>query len=95
MVFKITSHRGHHEATLEQEAGRMVFEKLTGLTRARLPEAARVYVPENFGELETLWRDGAGEYTAFAVSPDKELTPLRKFDPAVKEVLLLAPIAGG
>ncbi len=95
MVFKITSLRGHHECAVAQEVGRRVFNKLTGLSNEPLPQDFKQHIPANFGELDALWKDGQAGYSAFSVSPAKELSPMREFDAAVNEVLFLAPIVGG
>ena len=95
MKLKVTSFRGHHEAVVEPEVGRALFEKMTGRNKAPLPAEIRTAVPETFGELKALWEAGNPGYSALAVSEDKNCAPLREFDPAAQEVLFLAPVAGG
>jgi len=95
MKVKVTSWRGHHEAAvMEPEVARSVFEKMTGKTSKALDPALKVKMPDTFAELEALWRDGTGGYTALAGAGD-DMRLVREFDPAVEELTFLAPIAGG
>jgi hypothetical protein len=59
-----------------------------------LDPALRIKVPDTFHELEALWRDGPGGYTALAGVGD-DLRLVKEFDPTVEEMTFLAPIAGG
>lgn len=95
MKFKVTSFRGHHECDLAPEVGKTLFEKMTGRNRAALPEELKAAVPESFHELDGLWREGNPGYAAMALSPEKEISAVKEFDPAVEEMLFIAPVAGG
>ena len=100
MIFKITSHRGHHEADVaEAEVSEALFNKLTGKTKEALPTEFKSKVPETFQELEGLWKEGKLGYTATTVDKglDKENNSrlVKEFDPQVKEVVFLGLLGGG
>lgn len=99
MIFRITSFRGDHkcEATIEDNAvSQALCEKMLGLRSEPLSDEVRQKCPDNFSELQNLWKEGTIKgYSGFTVDADKNMTPLKKFDPQAREVLLFAPIAGG
>jgi len=94
MKVNVTSQRGHHEAVMEPEIAEAVFNKMTGRTVKALDPSFKVKIPDTFGELEALWRDGPGGYTALGGKGD-DLRLVREFDPTVEEMTFIAPIAGG
>ena len=95
MIFKITTFRGHHEASvMEPEVSRQIFDKLTGLSQAALPAEFKTKVPDTFQELEALWKDGPMGYLGFA-QQGTELTLTKEFDPTVEEMVFIAPQQGG
>lgn len=95
MKIRITSHRGDHEAVVEPEVGRAIFDKMTGASEAPLDESVRERVPETFSELARLWEKGKLSYAAIRKDAQGELEAVREFDPSADEVTFLAPITGG
>ena len=95
MKIMITSPRGHHECDVAPEVGKAIFEKMIGVNQAALDKELRTSVPENFAELEALWRAGNPGYSAFAAAGGGDFTAVKKFDPEAPELLFIAPIAGG
>jgi len=93
MNISITSFRGHHEAVADADTARLLFDKLTGRHPAPLPRALKV--PDTFAELEALWTDGGGGYTALSKDKVGDMRPLKEFDPAVEDVVFLFPHMGG
>jgi hypothetical protein len=92
MKIKITSRRGHHEAVLETDVSRMIFEKLTGQRTEPLPAEIQAQLPETFRELTALWTPGKTTYLAVDPSADRRI---RDFAPDAGEILFLAPVIGG
>jgi len=97
MLFRITSWRGDHQATIEApEVAKAVFNKLTGKTVEALPEALKTQVPDTFQELQSLWKDGAVEgYAPIALDKNGELIGMKEFNPEAETVVFIAPIAAG
>lgn len=93
MKISITSSRGHHEAVADVETARCVFEKLTGKRKDPLPRTLKI--PDTFGELEALWKEGGGGYTALAKNKVGDLSLMKEFDPTVEDVAFIAPVVGG
>lgn len=95
MTIKITSHRGHHEAAvMEPEVSQAIYEKMTGKTEAPLPAEYKVKIPDNFGELEGLWKEGRLGYMAFeGKNGDMEL--IKEFRPEIDVLLFIAPQQAG
>ena len=94
MKIKITSHRGHHECAVDATVGEALFDKLTGRRVEALPAELRPKIPENFAELEGLWRDSRMNYAAVATRGG-ELVGVREFAPQADEIVFIAPITGG
>ena len=68
MKIKITSSRGHHEAdVMEPEVGKALFDKLSGRSINPLPEEMKAILPENFQELQGLWKEGKLGYVPASV----------------------------
>ena len=89
MIIKVTSWRGHHEgAVAEDEVLVAVFNKFTGRNLDPLPEALRSRLPSNFGELDSLWKQGNPGYTAITMR-DGAMTGLREFDRTADQVLFI------
>jgi hypothetical protein len=95
MLIKISSLRGHHEAEVETEVAEALFNKLSGRTKAPFPEEFKTKIPATFQELESLWEEGGGGFSLFTVNDKKEMIPVKKFNPEIKELCFLAPVAGG
>lgn len=95
MVLKIASRRGHHEAVIDDvSVVRAIHDKMTGRCSDPLPEEFKTKVPENFRELEGLWKSGKMGYTpAFQKSGAEEIS--RDFDAEADAVLMFPPITGG
>jgi len=95
MLIKISSSRGHHEAEVETEVAEALFNKLSGRTRAPLPEEFKAKIPATFQESESLWKEGTGGFSLFTTNDKKEMVAVKEFDPEIKELCFLAPVAGG
>jgi hypothetical protein len=96
MKFTITTFRGDHNCELDDPGvSQMLFEKLVGIREAPLPDEVKTKVPDNFQELEKLWKQGRMGYGGFSVDAEKNMTKLAQFDPNAQEVVMLAPIGGG
>lgn len=95
MKFMITSWRGHHGATIDDiQIQKDLFNKLTGLRKEPLPEEYKTKIPDNFQELEALWKTGKMEYDAINVDKG-EWKKIREFNSQVQELVFLAPKTGG
>jgi hypothetical protein len=98
MRFNITSGRGHHNAEVMDEAvGKALFCKLTGRSSRPLPKEMRAVLPDNFQELEGLWKQGKLGYLPAAVEEggSDNATVMTEWDPNAKEILLIAMQSGG
>ena len=92
MKIRIASHRGDHQATIENETvQKALFDKLTGKTSKPLSSDVKESIPGTFEELTALFRRGKMGYTAF--SKDSEM--VIDFDPSAKEIAFFPPIQGG
>ena len=91
MKLIITSKRGHHEAVLEPEVSKLLFDKMTGKMERSLDKDLKQQIPDTFEELKGLWKRGNPGYTAY----DENEEIMTEFNPEAKEVLFVAPIAGG
>lgn len=95
MRIKITSHRGHHEAVLDEpQVAEQFFNKMVGKETAALPPELKTKVPDTFVELESIWKNGNPGYSAYTKKGDM-LEKVVDFNPAVEEVLFISPIIGG
>ncbi len=96
MKLLITSHRGHHECILDEpEVSQNFYEKMTGLRTEALPQEYKGFVPENFDELEKLWKTSTMGFSAIGFDENQEVIAMNKFNPEVKEMVYIAPITGG
>jgi hypothetical protein len=94
MKISIMSEHGHHEAVVEDEVSREIFNKLTGKSSKALPAEMKVKVPNTFQELSALWHDGGRTYLAVG-KRGGESVKLAEYDPKADEVLFMPPQAGG
>ena len=63
MIFKITTHKGHHQAdVLDEVDQKILFDKLVGTYTDALPVEMKTKVPDTFQELEALWKPGKLAY---------------------------------
>jgi len=96
MKFRVTSKRGDHQAVLEApDVAEALFNKLSGKTSAALPAEMKTKIPDTFGELEGLWREGQMGYTAISQDKNENLIGLKDFVPEAETVVFIAPIAAG
>ena len=97
MIFKITSHIGHHEAdVLDVVDQQMLFEKLVGTRNEALPVEMKSKVPDTFHNLNQLWHDGKMGFIPVVKQEDSEdFVMIKQFNPSLREVVMLAPIRGG
>jgi hypothetical protein len=94
MKINVTSWRGHHEAVLEPEISKALFNKMTGKTVEALPAEFKTKIPDTWQELEGLWRDGKLGYMAVAGNKG-DLSLVKEFDPLAEEMTFIAPQTGG
>ena len=94
MRIRITSHLGHHEAVIDQDVAKAIFDKMTGKTKAALPKSIRTKVPDNFEQLAALWTDSKMSYVASA-KQGEQLVAVKEFDPQIEDMLFIAPVMGG
>lgn len=96
MKFMVTSHRGHHEATVEDAVvSEALFNKLAGIRTEPLPEEYKVRIPDTFQELAGLWKDEKMGYTPIGFGPNEEMMQVKEYSPDIEKVIFLAPITGG
>lgn len=95
MIISVTSHRGHHEAVVENDTARMVFDRLTGKRKEPLPAAVRTKIPDTWAELDALWGGTGGGYTALTREADGKMSDSKEFDPHAEEIAFIAPVTGG
>ena len=93
MTIKITSPRGHHEAVADADVSEALFLKMTGKSSKRLSDEIKTKLPDNFKELEGLWKPGKLSY--IAVSKNDEMIPVKEFDPAAENIVFISPVSGG
>ncbi len=91
MKIRIGSHLGDHNCDCEEQVAEAVFNKLTGKTAEPLPQDLKTKVPDNFLELEAIWKEGKLGYTAF----DEENVIVKKFDTTTRELLFMPVVIGG
>lgn len=97
MKVRVTSWRGDHNGDVaEVEVAQAIFEKYSGKRTEALPEAYKAKVPDTFGELKALWTDGKIEgCTPIGLDENGEIVAMKEFNPAVREMVVLQPIAAG
>jgi len=98
MRFNITTHRGHHEAdVMDEVVGKALFDKLSGRSVNPLPEEMKAILPENFQELQGLWKKGKLGYVPALVEEGNSdaAAVMTEWDPNAKEILLIAMQSGG
>lgn len=96
MKVRICSFRGDHNADADVAVAEAIFNKVTGKTKAALPEALKTQIPDTFQELKSLWTEGELKgHTPFGVDKDGNMVPMKEFNPEVAEMIVLQPIQGG